>query len=106
MYVATLMAFDFRQLQPALVTVQKTFHGFLKMGDASIVFVQSPEIGETQPQEGVSHPSWTAVPVAAGAMQHPALNVDGKAELVAIRDRVRSHGYWVMGCRYRKPRPG
>ena len=46
--------------------VQKTFHGFLKMGSASIAFVQSPEIGEIQPQKGVSHPSWTAAPVAAG----------------------------------------
>src|SRR5215469_18065077 len=78
--------------------VQKTFHGFLKMGIASsIAFVQSPEIGEIQPQKGVSHPSWTAAPVAAGAMQHLALNVDDEAELLAIRDRVRSHGYWVMG---------
>jgi catechol 2,3-dioxygenase-like lactoylglutathione lyase family enzyme len=77
--------------------VQKTFHGFLKMGNASIAFVQSPEIGEIQPQKGVSHPSWTAAPVAAGVMQHLALNVDGEAQLLAIRDRVRSHGYWVMG---------
>lgn len=30
-------------------------------------------------------------------MQHLALNVDGEAELLAIRDRVRSRGYWVMG---------
>jgi catechol 2,3-dioxygenase-like lactoylglutathione lyase family enzyme len=77
--------------------VQKTFHGFLKMGSASIAFVQSPEIGEIQPQKGVSHPSWTAAPVAAGVMQHLALNVDGETELLAIRDRVCSHGYWVMG---------
>src|SRR5271169_2892452 len=77
--------------------VQKTFHGFLKMGNASIAFVQSPEIGEIQPMIGVSHPSWTAAPVAAGVMQHLALNVDSEAELLAIRDRVRSHGYWVMG---------
>jgi hypothetical protein len=52
--------------------VQKTFHGFLKMGNSSIAFVQSPEIGEIQPQKGVSHPSWTAAPVAAGVMQHLA----------------------------------
>jgi hypothetical protein len=77
--------------------VQKTFHGFLKMGNASIAFVQSPEIGEIQPQKGVSHPSWTAAPVAAGVMQHLALNVDDEAQLLAMRDRVRSHGYWVMG---------
>ncbi len=77
--------------------VDKTFHGFLKMGGGSIAFVQAPEIGEIQPQMGVSHPSWTAAPVAAGVMQHLALNVDTEADLLAIRDRVRSHGHWVMG---------
>jgi hypothetical protein len=29
-------------------------------------------------------------------MQHVALNVDTEAELVAMRDRVRSHGYWLV----------
>lgn len=78
--------------------VKNTFHGFLKLGESSsIAFVQSPEIGEIQPQKGVSHPTWTGAPVAAGAMQHVALNVDTEADLLAIRDRVRSHGHWVMG---------
>jgi catechol 2,3-dioxygenase-like lactoylglutathione lyase family enzyme len=77
--------------------VDKTFHGFVRMGNSSIAFVQSPEIGEIQPMIGVSHPSWTAAPVAAGVMQHLALNVDTEADLLAIRDRVRSHGHWVMG---------
>jgi hypothetical protein len=30
-------------------------------------------------------------------MQHVALNVDTEADLLAMRDRIRSHGYWVMG---------
>ncbi len=77
--------------------VDKTFHGFVQMGKSSIAFVQSSEIGEIQPQIGVSHPAWTAAPVAAGVMQHLALNVDTFDDLLAIRDRVRSHGYWVMG---------
>lgn len=77
--------------------VKNTFHGFVKMGNSSIAFVESPEIGEIAPQLGVSHPSWTASPVAAGAMQHVALNVDTEEELLTMRDRVRSHGYWVMG---------
>ncbi|HZO80739.1 MAG TPA: VOC family protein [Candidatus Binataceae bacterium] len=77
--------------------VEKTFHGFVKMGNSSIAFVQSPEIGEIQPIKGVSHAAWTAAPVAAGVMQHLALNVDDEAALLAIRDRVRSHGHWVMG---------
>ncbi|HKV53829.1 MAG TPA: VOC family protein [Candidatus Binataceae bacterium] len=77
--------------------VDKTFHGFVQMGNSSIAFVQAPEIGEIQPQLGVSHAAWTAAPVAAGAMQHIALNVDSEADLLAMRDRLRTHGCWVMG---------
>lgn len=78
--------------------VDKTFHGFVSLGkSSSIAFVQGPEIGEIQPIKGVSHPAWTAAPVAAGVMQHLALNVDNEADLLAIRDRVRTHGNWVMG---------
>jgi len=78
--------------------VKNTFHGFVKMGDSSsIAFVQGPEIGEIQPIKGVSHAAWTGSPVAAGVMQHVALNVDTETDLLAMRDRVRSHGYWVMG---------
>ena len=78
--------------------VKNTFHGFVKLGDSSsIAFVQGPEVGEIQPIKGVSHAAWTGSPVAAGVMQHLALNVDTEADLLAIRDRVRSHGYWVMG---------
>jgi catechol 2,3-dioxygenase-like lactoylglutathione lyase family enzyme len=78
--------------------VDKTFHGFLSLGkSSSIAFCQSPEIGEIQGQKGVSHAAWTAAPVAPGVMQHLALNVESEADLLAIRDRVRTHGHWVMG---------
>lgn len=78
--------------------VKNTFHGFLKLGESSsVAFVQSPEIGEIQPVLGVSHAAWTASPVAPGTMQHMALNVDTEEDLLTMRDRVRSHGYWVMG---------
>ncbi|MGH8006020.1 MAG: VOC family protein, partial [Candidatus Binatia bacterium] len=78
--------------------VKNTFHGFLKLGESSsIAFVQAPEIGEIQPVLGVSHAAWTASPVAPGTMQHMALNVDTEADLLTMRDRVRSQGYWVMG---------
>jgi catechol-2,3-dioxygenase len=30
-------------------------------------------------------------------MQHLALNVDSEVDLLAIRDRLRAHGSWVMG---------
>ena len=78
--------------------VDNTFHGFMKMSDSSsIAFVQHPEIASIQPIKGVSHAGHTTQNVAPGAMQHLALNVDSYADLLAIRDRVRSHGHWVMG---------
>src|SRR5260370_21373072 len=78
--------------------VENTFHGFLKLGDSSsIALVQNRQISEIEPQIGVSHPQWTGANVAPGTMQHVALNVDTEADLLAMRDRVRSHGYWVMG---------
>jgi catechol 2,3-dioxygenase-like lactoylglutathione lyase family enzyme len=78
--------------------VDNTFHGFLKLNDSSsIAFVESPEIGEIQGIKGVSHAGSPARPVAAGVMQHVALNVDTEENLLTMRDRVRSHGHWVMG---------
>ena len=78
--------------------VKNTYHGFVKMGESSsIAFVQGPESGEIQPQPGVSHASWTAGLVAPGTMQHLAMNVDTEEELLTMRDRVRTHGHWVMG---------
>ena len=78
--------------------VDNTFHGFMKMSDSSsIAFVQHPDVAKIQPIKGVSHAGHTTQNVAPGAMQHLALNVDSYADLIAIRDRVRSHGHWVMG---------
>ena len=63
----------------------------------SLAFVQGPQMRHIQPQPGVSHAGSPAGPVAPGAMQHVAFNVDSEADLLALRDRIRSHGYWVMG---------
>jgi catechol 2,3-dioxygenase-like lactoylglutathione lyase family enzyme len=78
--------------------VPDTFHGFLRLGDScSLAFVQMPAMQAIEPQLGLSHAGSAAGPVAPGAMQHVALNVDSEAALLALRDRLRSHGYWVMG---------
>ncbi len=78
--------------------VDNTVHGFIKIGEASsIAFVQAPDCAEIKPVPGVSHARWTAESVAPGAMQHLALGVDSYDDLLAIRDRVRSHGHWIMG---------
>jgi catechol 2,3-dioxygenase-like lactoylglutathione lyase family enzyme len=78
--------------------VEKTFHGFLRLGESSsLAFVQAPEMAAIEPVLGVSHAGFSAGAVAPGAMQHVALNVDSEDDLLAIRDRIRSHGHWVMG---------
>jgi catechol 2,3-dioxygenase-like lactoylglutathione lyase family enzyme len=78
--------------------VADTVHAFVRLSDtASIALVQGPEMQRIEPQLGVSHAGYTAGPVAPGAVQHIALNVDSEADLLAMRDRIRSRGHWVMG---------
>jgi catechol 2,3-dioxygenase-like lactoylglutathione lyase family enzyme len=78
--------------------VPDTVHGFLRLGDTcSLAFVQGPEMAAIAPVPGVSHAGFTAGPVAPGVVQHVALNVGSEADLLAVRDRLRSHGHWVMG---------
>jgi len=79
--------------------VDQTVHAFLRLGDSSsIALVQGPpEMRAIEPAPGVSHPGFTAGPVAGGVMQHVALNVDSEADLLAMRDRLRTHDHWVMG---------
>ena len=78
--------------------VADTVHAFLRLSDtASLALVQGPEMQSIEPQLGVSHAGFTAGPVAPGAVQHVALNVDTEDELLAMRDRIRSRGHFVMG---------
>jgi catechol 2,3-dioxygenase-like lactoylglutathione lyase family enzyme len=78
--------------------VEGAFHGFLRLnGKESVAFVQSPANKEIEPQIGVSHAGSPATPSAPGTMQHVAFNVDGDAELLAMRDRIRSRGLQVLG---------
>jgi catechol 2,3-dioxygenase-like lactoylglutathione lyase family enzyme len=78
--------------------VDNTVHAFVKMGEtATIAFVQGPDMKDIEPHLGVSHPGFVVGNVAPGAMQHLALNVDSEADLMAMRDRIRARGHWVMG---------
>lgn len=73
-------------------------HGFLRLNDGcSLAFVQMPAIQAIAPQPGVTHADSAAGPVAPGAMQHVALRVASDDELLALRDRLRTHGVWVLG---------
>ncbi|MEM7411363.1 MAG: VOC family protein [Myxococcota bacterium] len=78
--------------------VDGAWHGFLKLNDASyLAFVETPEIAKIERTLGVTHAGNGGNPCAGGTMQHVALNVDTKDELLALRDRIRAHGVTVLG---------
>lgn len=78
--------------------VKGAWHGFMRLNDGeSIAFVQAPAIQEIEREIGKTHAGNPGAPVAGGAMQHLALNVDSLDELLAMRDRIRSRGVNVFG---------
>ncbi|MBW2496425.1 MAG: VOC family protein [Planctomycetota bacterium] len=78
--------------------VEGAMHAFLSLGErCSLAFVQLPQVAEIAAVPGVSHAANAGEPVAGGALQHLALNVDGEQELLAMRDRIRSAGIQVLG---------
>ena len=78
--------------------VENTVHAFLRLDDrSSLALVQGPEMQRIEPALGVSHPGFSAGNVAGGAMQHVAFNVASEADLLTMRDRLRTHGHFVLG---------
>lgn len=78
--------------------VENTFHAFLRLNDeSSIAFVHNPDIAKIEPTIGVSHAGNAGSNCAPGAMQHLAFKVKDDAELMAMRDRLRSKGVPVLG---------
>lgn len=74
-----------------------TFHCFIRIGaDAYLSFVQFPG-HEVEPVPGVSHATSVRGAVADGAMQHIAIHVYSRAELLALRDRLRANNCIVVG---------
>ena len=72
-------------------------HCFLEAGDNSFLsFVQLKDAA-AEPVPGVSHANDVLSPVARGALQHIAFKCDTMADLLEMRDRIRSHGYAVFG---------
>ena len=73
-------------------------HAFLRLNDASMFsVVQLPDVDKIPIEIGVTHAGRGENPCAAGALQHIALRVGSEAELLAMRDRIRSKGVNVMG---------
>ncbi|MEN9315899.1 MAG: hypothetical protein RIS35_2292 [Pseudomonadota bacterium] len=78
--------------------VKDTWHGFLRLNDeSSIAFVSNPDIGRIPVVPGQTHSGNPGANCAAGAMQHLALKVRDRGELMALRDRLRAKGVPVLG---------
>ncbi|MEL6707216.1 MAG: VOC family protein [Pseudomonadota bacterium] len=78
--------------------VEGCWHGFLELNDTSaIAFVFNPANEKAKVEYGVTNPGHTGGASAPGTMQHLALNVDSKEDLLNLRDRIRSRGVNVVG---------
>jgi catechol 2,3-dioxygenase-like lactoylglutathione lyase family enzyme len=78
--------------------VEGTWHGFLRLNDeSSIAFVQNPDVAKIPVELGKTHAGNPGANCARGLMQHLALKVKNKTELLAMRDRIRSKGIPVLG---------
>ncbi len=77
--------------------VEGASHCFLEAGkDCYLSFVEIKDVS-VEPVHGVSHAVDVSGVVAGGVMQHIAFNCDTMAELLDLRDRLRSNGYCVFG---------
>ncbi|RAK69067.1 VOC family protein [Phenylobacterium kunshanense] len=73
-------------------------HAFLRMNDHSYFsIVQLPAVKDIPIVVGKTHAGSGALPSAPGTLQHLAFGVDSEADLLAMRDRIRSHGINVIG---------
>lgn len=78
--------------------VEGAWHGFLKLNNnCAVAFVHTGKNQKIDPVMGVSHAGNPGESSAPGTMQHLALNVDSTADLMAMRDRIRSRGVPVFG---------
>lgn len=73
-------------------------HAFLRMNDHSYFsIVQLPAVDDIPVELGRTHAGTGAGVSAAGTLQHLAFGVDTDEALIAMRDRIRSHGVNVIG---------
>ena len=73
-------------------------HAFLRMNDHGYFsIVQLPNVGDIPIELGKTHAGTGAGPSAPGTLQHLAFRADSDEALLAMRDRIRSHGVNVVG---------
>ena len=73
-------------------------HAFLRLNDhCYFSIVQLPAVADIPIELGRTHAGSGALPSAAGTLQHLAFGVETEADLIAMRDRMRSKGVNVIG---------
>ena len=73
-------------------------HAFLKMDEASYFsIVEMDGIADIPAEIGVTHAGTGAGKCAAGVTQHIAFRAPDEAGLLALRNRIRSHGVAAIG---------
>ncbi|MFM5886436.1 MAG: VOC family protein [Novosphingobium sp.] len=73
-------------------------HAFLRMADDSFFsVVELAGIAEIPSTLGITHAGTGAGKCAAGTMQHVAFRVPDEAGLIAMQNRIRSHGVPAIG---------
>ncbi len=78
--------------------VPGALHAFLKMNDHSYFsIVQMPDLDQIPIEIGVTHAGTGAGRSAPGTLQHLAFGCATEEGLIALRDRIRSHGVNVIG---------
>lgn len=74
------------------------WHGFLELNEnSSLAFVFIPGNEKVETVMGQTHAGNSGGLSSPGTMQHVAFNVDSDAELLNLRDRIRSKGVTVLG---------
>jgi catechol 2,3-dioxygenase-like lactoylglutathione lyase family enzyme len=78
--------------------VPGALHAFLQLNPGTYFsIVQMPGVDDIPIQLGVTHAGRGEKPCAPGALQHLAFGVPDEAQLIAMRDRIRSRGVTVIG---------
>ncbi|MDP1735923.1 MAG: VOC family protein [Caulobacter sp.] len=73
-------------------------HAFLRLNEHSYFsIVQLPDVDQIPIRLGETHAGSGALPSAPGTLQHLAFRADTEDALIAMRDRIRSHGVNVIG---------
>jgi catechol 2,3-dioxygenase-like lactoylglutathione lyase family enzyme len=78
--------------------VDGAWHGFVRLNESSsLAFCQIPGVETVPSTIGLTHAGLGSGVSAPGTMQHVAFNVASEDELLAMRDRLRTHGVVVFG---------